>query len=146
MLLYNHLQRFVARHFTFSDVAGLALPGRRPGPVPARSSAGPLDRRFTPIKEPSTAASMGGSRSIESAPAEYEPQGELLGQCRRRVFFSSLKKEHQETDLQEPRTGVSRGGRLYRIFYNRTRRHSHLGGVSREQFEAAHKLRRRGVH
>jgi len=27
-------------------------------------------------------------------------------------------------------------------FYNRTRRHSHLGGVSPEQFEAAHKRSR----
>jgi putative transposase len=26
-------------------------------------------------------------------------------------------------------------------FYNRTRRHSHLGGLSPEQFEAAHKRR-----
>jgi len=31
-------------------------------------------------------------------------------------------------------------------FYNRTRRHSHLGGVSTEQFEAAHMLRRRRLH
>jgi transposase InsO family protein len=31
-------------------------------------------------------------------------------------------------------------------FYNRTRRHSHLGGVSPEEFEAAHKPRRKGVH
>jgi putative transposase len=31
-------------------------------------------------------------------------------------------------------------------FYNRTRQHSHLGGTSPEQFEAAHKARRRGVH
>jgi putative transposase len=31
-------------------------------------------------------------------------------------------------------------------FYNRTRRHSYLGGVSPEQFEATHKVRRRGVH
>jgi putative transposase len=31
-------------------------------------------------------------------------------------------------------------------FYNRTRRHSHLGGVSPEQFEAVHKSRRQGVH
>ena len=28
-------------------------------------------------------------------------------------------------------------------FYNRTRRHSHLAGVSPEQFEAAHKRGRR---
>ena len=31
-------------------------------------------------------------------------------------------------------------------FYNRTRRHSHLGGLSPEQFEATHKPRRRGLH
>jgi putative transposase len=31
-------------------------------------------------------------------------------------------------------------------FYSRTRRHSHLGGLSPEQFEAAHRPRRPGVH
>jgi hypothetical protein len=31
-------------------------------------------------------------------------------------------------------------------FYNRTRRHSHLGGVSAEQFEAAHEPSRQGLH
>jgi putative transposase len=31
-------------------------------------------------------------------------------------------------------------------FDNQTRRHSHLGGVSPEQFEAAHKPRRQGLH
>jgi putative transposase len=31
-------------------------------------------------------------------------------------------------------------------FYNRSRRHSHLGGVSPEQFEAAHKRPNQGVH
>jgi hypothetical protein len=31
-------------------------------------------------------------------------------------------------------------------FYNRTRRRSHLGGVSPEQFEAAHNARRQGLH
>ena len=31
-------------------------------------------------------------------------------------------------------------------FYNRTRHHSHVGGVSPEQFEAAHKRRRKGLH
>jgi len=31
-------------------------------------------------------------------------------------------------------------------FYNGLRRHSHLGGVSPDQFEAAHRLRRRGLH
>jgi hypothetical protein len=31
-------------------------------------------------------------------------------------------------------------------FYNRTRRYSHLGGLSPEQFEAAHKPPRRDLH
>lgn len=31
-------------------------------------------------------------------------------------------------------------------FYNRTRRHSHRGGVSPEQFEAAQKTRGRSIH
>ena len=31
-------------------------------------------------------------------------------------------------------------------FYNPTRRHSHLGGLSPDQFEAAHKGLRKGVH
>jgi putative transposase len=31
-------------------------------------------------------------------------------------------------------------------FYNRTWRHSHLGGLSPEQFEVAHKVRRQGLH
>ena len=31
-------------------------------------------------------------------------------------------------------------------FYNRTRRHSHLGGISPEEFEVAHKASRRSVH
>jgi len=31
-------------------------------------------------------------------------------------------------------------------FYNRTRRHSHLGGLSPEQFEATHKPRRPALH
>lgn len=31
-------------------------------------------------------------------------------------------------------------------FYNRSRRHIHLGGISPEQFEAAHKRPNPGVH
>lgn len=59
-------------------------------------------------------------------------------------FFSSLKKERIKK-----RSYPSRDIALADIadyidtFYNRTRRHSHLGGVSPEQFEAAHKRRRR---
>ncbi len=31
-------------------------------------------------------------------------------------------------------------------FYNHIRRQSHLGGVSPEQFEATHNVRRKGIH
>ena len=57
-------------------------------------------------------------------------------------FFSSLKKErikkqiykNRELALQDVADYIDR-------FYNTTRRHSHLGGVSPEQFEAALKRR-----
>jgi putative transposase len=62
-------------------------------------------------------------------------------------FFGSLKKERIKKQIYKTR-------RLAEIdladyidtFYNRQRRHSHLGGVSPEQFEAAHKPRRQSVH
>jgi putative transposase len=62
-------------------------------------------------------------------------------------FFSSLKKERVKKHIYKTRelalTDVSE---YIETFYNRTRRHSHLGGVSPEQFEAAQKPRRQGVH
>jgi len=54
-------------------------------------------------------------------------------------FFGS-----QETDLQD--LAIADVADYIDLFYNRSRRHSHLGGVSPEQFEAAHKPRRQGVH
>ncbi len=36
--------------------------------------------------------------------------------------------------------------RLIESFYNRTRRHSHLGGVSPEKFETINRLGRSGLH
>jgi putative transposase len=32
------------------------------------------------------------------------------------------------------------------VFYNRIRHHSHLGGLSPEQFEAVHSGKRKSVH
>ena len=62
-------------------------------------------------------------------------------------FFSSLKKERIKKQIYKNRELALADVTDYIVtFYNRTRRHSHLGGVSPEQFEAAHKLRRRGVH
>ena len=64
-------------------------------------------------------------------------------------FFSSLKKERMKKNEspQEPRAfAIADVAEYIDAFYNRTRRHSHLGGLSPEQFEAAHKPRRRSLH
>lgn len=62
-------------------------------------------------------------------------------------FFSSLKKERIKKRIYKNRElAVNDIADYIETFYNRTRRHSHLGGVSPEQFEAAHKPRRKSVH
>lgn len=62
-------------------------------------------------------------------------------------FFSSLKKERIKKQIYKNRDLAQADiGDYIVTFYNRTRRHGHLGGVSPEQFEAAQKLKRRGVH
>ncbi len=62
-------------------------------------------------------------------------------------FFSSLKKERIKKHIYKTRElAVNDVSDYIDTFYNRARRHSHLGGVSPEQFEAADKLRRKGVH
>jgi putative transposase len=62
-------------------------------------------------------------------------------------FFGSLKKERIKKQIYKNRElALTDVADYIMTFYNRTRRHSHLGGVSPEQFEAAHKLRRQGLH
>jgi putative transposase len=62
-------------------------------------------------------------------------------------FFSSLKKERIKKQIYKSRDlAITDVADYIETFYNRTRRHSYLGGVSPEQFEAAHQPRRRGVH
>jgi putative transposase len=62
-------------------------------------------------------------------------------------FFSSLKKERIKKQIYKNRElAVADVAQYIDTFYNSTRRHSHLGGVSPEQFEAAHKPRRKGLH
>ena len=62
-------------------------------------------------------------------------------------FFSSLKKERIKKHIYRNRELAQADVADYiDTFYNRTRRHSHLGGVSPEQFESAHEPRRRSVH
>jgi putative transposase len=58
-----------------------------------------------------------------------------------------LKKERIKKQIDKNRALTTADVADYiESFYNRTRRHSHLGGLSPEQFEAAHKPRRRGLH
>jgi putative transposase len=60
-------------------------------------------------------------------------------------FFSSLKKERIKKQIYKNRElAVTDVADYIDTFYNRTRRHSHIGGVSPDQFEAAH--RRKRVH
>jgi putative transposase len=62
-------------------------------------------------------------------------------------FFSSLKKERVKKQIYKNRSfALTDVGNYIDTFYNRTRRHSHLGGMSPEDFEAAHRPRRQGVH
>ena len=62
-------------------------------------------------------------------------------------FFSSLKKERIKKHIYQSRElALNDVADYIETFYNRTRRHSHLGGLSPEQFEAAQKQRPLGVH
>ena len=62
-------------------------------------------------------------------------------------FFSSLKKERIKKHIYKDRELAVRDIREYiEVFYNRTRRHSHLGGLSPDRFEAEHKSNRRSLH
>ena len=62
-------------------------------------------------------------------------------------FFSSLKKERIKKHIYKNRElAIADLTDYIDLFYNQTRHHSHLGGISPEQFEATHKARRQGVH
>ncbi len=62
-------------------------------------------------------------------------------------FFSSLKKERIKKHIYKTRElALIDLSDYIESFYNPKRRHQHLGGVSPDQFEAAHKARSRGVH
>jgi putative transposase len=61
-------------------------------------------------------------------------------------FFSSLKKERVKKQIYKTRALAKADIADYiDAFYNRSRRHGHLGGLSPEQFEAVH-TRRRDIH
>ena len=62
-------------------------------------------------------------------------------------FFGSLKKERIRKRIYKNRE-IARAdiSDYIESFYNRARRHSYLGGVSPEAFEAATKQDRKRVH
>jgi putative transposase len=61
-------------------------------------------------------------------------------------FFSSLKKERIKKRIYKNREiAIADISNYIEAFYNPTRRHSHLGGVSPEEFESAAN-RHRAVH
>ena len=60
-------------------------------------------------------------------------------------FFSSLKKERINKQIYKNRAlAIADVSDYIDTFYNRTRRHSHLAGLSPEQVEAVHKAEPRG--
>ena len=62
-------------------------------------------------------------------------------------FFSSLKKERIKKRIYSDReTALNDITEYIEDFYNLKRRHSYLGGVSPDEFEATHRQRRSGVH
>ncbi len=62
-------------------------------------------------------------------------------------FFGSLKKERIKKRIYANREVAALDVSDYiEGFYNLARRHSHLGGVSPDAFEATHRQRRSSVH
>ncbi len=62
-------------------------------------------------------------------------------------FFSSLKKERIKKHIYKDRDAATKDIADYiESFYNHRRRHSHLGGVSPEEFEAANRRSRSSLH
>lgn len=54
------------------------------------------------------------------------------------AFFASLKKEPIKRLIFRKRSLATADIEDYLTFYNRTRRHGYFGGVSPEQYDAAH--------
>lgn len=62
-------------------------------------------------------------------------------------FFGSLKKERIKKRIYKNRTlAINDIADYIESFYNSSRRHSHLSGMSPEQFESVFELKNNGVH
>ena len=82
---------------------------------------------------------------------QLEPSMSRKGNCWDNAvaesFFGSLKKERIKKHIYKNRSLATADIAAYiDNFYNRTRRHSHLGGVSPDDFEVADRRRRDRVH
>ncbi|GAB3281027.1 hypothetical protein GCM10027297_19540 [Parahaliea aestuarii] len=81
---------------------------------------------------------------------KLEPSMSRCGNCWDAVaesFFSSLKKERIKKRIYKSRQlAIEDVSDYIDAFYNRTRRHQHLGGVSPDEFEAAAKQPNVGFH
>src|SRR6185436_12146099 len=84
---------------------------------------------------------------LEPSRTQHEPQGNCWDNAVVESFFGSLKKERIKKQISKNRSLAEADVRDYvEAFYNSSRRHSHLDGVSPEQFETAHRRSKRGVH
>jgi transposase InsO family protein len=96
---------------------------------------------------PSSIQIKGRNTEAMTGSASVEPNGLIPSMSRRgncwdnavaESFFSSLKKEHVKKKIYKNRSIAHAAIAEYiEAFYNPTRRHSHLGGVSPANFEAA---------
>jgi putative transposase len=82
---------------------------------------------------------------------QLEPSMSRKGNCWDNAvaesFFGSLKKERIKKHIYKNRDLANEDINDYiEAFYNRIRRHSHLGGVSPDEFEVAARRRRDSVH
>jgi putative transposase len=82
---------------------------------------------------------------------QLEPSMSRKGNCWDNAvaesFFSSLKKERIKKQIYRIREfALVDVADFIDNFYNRVRRHSYLGGVSPDQFEAAHRLLTKSLH
>lgn len=75
--------------------------------------------------------------SLASSRAEHESKRRCRDNAVAKSFFSSSKKERLKKRILGNRELASKATAAYiDDFYNSTRRHSHPGGVSPDQFEA----------
>ena len=88
--------------------------------------------RFARLMREANLRALHGYRTRRSAVGKPSL---LIPNLLQRRFTASRPNQAWVTDITYIRT-----------FYNRTRRHSHLGGLSPEQFEATHKTRRQRLH